>query len=340
MACAAACQLLLTNAKAALSNLEKAIAELQHNEKCLSQEKEELQQERANIEAARQQAQKARDDLDAEKAAMMKNGVGPNNLVGLNFRGEKTVVMKRSVLCQVEGSMLAAMFSGRYENNFDHDKDGNVYIGYPPSVMIPLMDWLTAFQDAPPDARAPNINLPDGLQDLWDGAVKFFGLESLFAKPPVAKMFSGVQKHLKMADLPGWRVALCRPANEIISMADFDLPGIAQDSHLLIGAKKPGEDELLVAAIGRRDIISSHGWDRHHNNVYWGFDDDMFCFAACPLCTIETQISFRWDLKNLCQSVVESDWCAWRFSTNAVTGTKFDKLIMVPIDACERSRRA
>jgi len=168
----------------------------------------------------------------------MKNGVGPNNLVGLNFRGEKTVIMKRSVLCQIEGSMLAAMFSGRYENNLDHDRDGNVYIGYPPSVMIPLMDWLTAFQDAPPDAKAAIINIPPSFQDVWDGAVKFFGLESLFSRPPVAQMFSGIKNNLKISDLPGWRVALCKPANEITSMADFELPGIAQDSQLLIGAKK------------------------------------------------------------------------------------------------------
>jgi len=140
---AEAVQHLLTSAKAAVSDLEHAIAELQRQERQILQEKEEMQQERINIEHARQQVETDRDRLEAEKATMVNNGVGSNNLVGLNFRGEQTMVIKRSVLCQIEGSMLAAMFSGRYENNLDRDIDGNVYIGYPPSVMIPIMDRLT-----------------------------------------------------------------------------------------------------------------------------------------------------------------------------------------------------
>jgi len=332
MAYTEACQLLLKNAKAALSDLEKAIAEVQHNEQRISQEKEDLQQERAIIEDARQQVQKARDDLDAERATMMKNFIGPHNLVGLNFRGEKTVVMKRSVLCQIEGSMLAAMFSGRYESNLDYDKDGNVYIGYPPSVMIPLMDCLTAFQDAPPDAKAPNINLPHGLQDLWDGAVKFFGLESLFFRPPVAQMFSGVKNNLKISDLPGWRVALCKPANEITTMADFNLPGMAQDSQMLTGAKKPGEDELLLAAIGRRDVITTaNSWNQHHNNVCWGFTGKVFFFSAGPLVLDSRNYRnpYHSTFFNVCRH--EPTQCCWSMTVNDERGTAFEKLIMVPV---------
>jgi len=332
MSRADAIQNFLANAKAALMNIEKATAELQQQEKLISKEKAELQQERANIEHAHQQVEKARDQLESEKATMMKNGVGPNNLVGLNFRGEKTVVMKRSVLCQIENSMLAAMFSGRYEQNLDHDEDGNVYIGYPPSVMIPLMDWLTAFQDAPPDAEAPAMNIPPGQQDVWNGAVKFFGLESMFSQPFVAKMFTGVQKQLKISDLAGWRVALCKPANEITTVADFNLPGIAEDSHVLIGAKKLDEDELLVAAIGRRDfirdVITNSGWDQHHNEVYWGFNDEVFCFRGSPLGRDVVDRSFA----NLasCDFAHWRGTMVWSRTLDAVCGVPFEKVIMVP----------
>jgi len=240
---------------------------------------------------------------------------------------EKTVVIKRSALCQIEGSILAAMFSGHYEKNVVHDKDGNVYMGYPPSVMIPLMDWLTAFQDAPPDAKVPDMNIPQSHQDIWDGAVKFFGLESLFSQPPVARMFSGVQKNLKMSDLPGWRVALCKPANEITTVADFNLPGIAEDSHLLIGATKADEDELLVAAIGRhdfiRDVITKRGWNKHHNDVYWGFKSGVFlCFRDAPLASkgsdrgLSSQIGFFHVI--------------WSCQRSDVRGVRFEKVIMVP----------
>jgi len=327
MSCVEAVQHLLTNAKAALSNLEKAIAELQDQEKRISQEKEELQQERANIDHARQQIEKGRDQLETEKATMMKNGVGPNNLVGLNFRGEKTVVMKRSVLCQIESSMMAAMFSGRYEKNLDHDKDGNVYIGYPPSVMIPLMDWLTAFQDAPPDGKMPDMKVLPGHQDIWDGAVKFFGLESLFSPPRAARMFSGVKKRIKMSDLPGWRVALCKLANEIITVADFNLPGIAEDSHLLIGAKKTDEDELLVAAIGRRDfireVIATRGWNQHHNDVYWGFTGKCFCLKDGRPVAGNASVNKNFFANN-------PVYMCWSFSNSDFVGPFFNKVILVP----------
>jgi len=308
-----------------MSNMEHAISELEHQQRQILQEKEELQRERINIEHARQQVETDRDRLEAEKATMMNNGVGSDNLVGLNFRGEQTVVIKRSVLCQIEGSMLAAMFSGRYEKNLDRDIDGNVYIGYPPSVMIPLMDRLTALQDVPADAQAPTMNIPQSHHDMWDGAVKFFGLDSLFYQPPVAKLFSGVQQNLKMSDIPGWRVALCKPANLTTTVDDFNLPGVAQDAHVLIGAKKPGKDELLVAAIGRRDVITTRGWSQHHNDVYWGFNDKVFHFSARPIAD--------WATSYALPSSMESNTCAkcwWSMTETSVNGSHFEKVIMVP----------
>jgi len=94
--------------------------------------------------------------------------------------------------------MLAAVFSGRYENNMDYNNGGNVYIGYPPPLMIPLMDWLTTNQDASPDEQAPTLNIPPSHEDVWDGALSVsIGLESLFSRPPAAKMFNSVPKKCK-----------------------------------------------------------------------------------------------------------------------------------------------
>jgi len=135
-------------------------------------------------------------------------------------------------------------------------------------VMIPLMDWLTAYQDAPPDAQLKTMNIPQGHEDVWDGAV-IVGLETIFSRPPLVNMFSGFQLDLKMSDLPGWHMAQCKSVNEITTAVDFSLPGIARDSHVLIGARKPCEAELLVAAIGRLDVVTTPGWNCHHNDVHW-----------------------------------------------------------------------
>jgi len=299
------------------------MVELQQCEEHIIQEKATLQHDRAKIEDDRQQIQKDREHLEAEKATMMSNGVGSNNLVGLNFRGEKTMVMKRSVLCQVEGSMLAAMFSGRYENNLDYDRDGNVYVGYPPSVMVPLMDWLTACQDAPTEAQCPHVDIPTCQQTIWDGVVKFFGLESVPA-PPSLQMFNGVKRNLKISDLEGWHLALCKHCTELTTMADFSLPGISHDSPVLVGAKKPSEDRLLVAAIGRLDVIASQdNQDRHHNNVYWSLNDRVLAFC-------EEQVGIS-RLQNVDQSFVIAGHkgACWSFHSDTAA-LKFEKIIMVP----------
>jgi len=310
------CQHVLTNAKTALSNLEAAMAQLEQLTQDITQEKAELQQARAKIEDDREQMQKDREHFEAEKATMIRDGCGPENLVGLNFRGENTIVMKRSVMCQVEGSMLAAMFSGRYESNLEYDKDGNVYVGYPPSVMMPLMDWLTTYQHAPSEAQLPIADITKGFENMWDGVVNFFGLESVLSSP---KTFSGVQQNLPISNLKGWRMALCKPATELTTMADFNLPMISHDSPVLVGAKHPGKDELLVAAIGRLDAVAMRSNGEHqHNDVYWHLTDHGFSFGDHKLDS--------YALSNL----VYRSYCNWSMKFKRQGTVPFEKVIMIP----------
>jgi len=152
----------------------------------------------------------------------------------------------------------------------DIDKDGNVFLGYPPSVMMPLVDWLTVCLDAPPRATPPDIIIPKEYRDMWDGVVKFFGLESL-VQPPFA-VFSGIKTNLKISELQDWDMAFCKPYYHSTTLADFELPGIARDSVVLMGAKKADTDELIVAAIGRLDIITAEKTSNStqlHNGVHW-----------------------------------------------------------------------
>jgi len=102
-----------------------------------------------------------------------------------------------------------------------------------------------------------------------------------------------------------------------------------------------------VAAIGRRDFIASQGcdWNQHHNDVYWGFDDEVFCFASCPL------EEFDWDYDPDCDpdcdprldgqcSWVDHHCCVWSLKSAMIYGTDFEKLIMVPIGDQQRPRTA
>ena len=88
-----------------------------------------------------------------------------DNIVYLNVGGTK-MATKRSTLCQVEESLLAAMFSGRWEN-VDRDEDGHVFLDYNPELFVLVLDYL----------RAKKIETPDQPASLppvaWEDAVNF-----------------------------------------------------------------------------------------------------------------------------------------------------------------------
>jgi len=271
MACAVACQEWVVNAKQGLSviegdatanlqlleqNLKVERAMLEKDHQLLQREKEELEVEKAAIKEERAK-------FKVEKAATMEVGIGPNNLIGLNFRGEKTLMVKRSLLCQLEGSMLATMFSGRYEDKLDYDTDGNVFIDYPASVMVPLMDRLTLCRDLPPGKQLPGIAVPTGYESILDCAVDFFGLQQAVhqAADPPPMEFNDIKQGLKLSELKGWIVAWCEPFTKdmsivafmiLVSMKIMILVGALWHQTLINGTPVPvslnNSDELAVVA--------------------------------------------------------------------------------------------
>ena len=66
-----------------------------------------------------------------------------SDIIKLNVGGEK-LTTKRSTLCQIEGSLLASMFSGRWESNLERDEDGRVFLDFNPKFFILILDYLRA----------------------------------------------------------------------------------------------------------------------------------------------------------------------------------------------------
>jgi len=58
----------------------------------------------------------------------------------LNIGGETVVNVLRRTLTQVEGSLLASMFSGRWDDNMTKDKEGNFFIDQPADLFVPLVN--------------------------------------------------------------------------------------------------------------------------------------------------------------------------------------------------------
>lgn len=64
------------------------------------------------------------------------------DIISLNVGGQEKCAVSRSTLCLIEGSMLAARFSGRWDEGLERDRDGNYFINFPPDVFIPLLNFL------------------------------------------------------------------------------------------------------------------------------------------------------------------------------------------------------
>lgn len=112
-----------------------------------------------------------------------------SDLVGVNFSGELTLDVERSLFLQFKDSTLAVMFCGSYEELLDYDDDGNVFLDHPPAVMVHLIELLKAHRDGSPRRLAWACQIPEELSEAWRAMLKAFGLETVFAEFVASRFF-------------------------------------------------------------------------------------------------------------------------------------------------------
>lgn len=243
---------------------------LQRERELLSEEQRQLADARAAARAQAEELQALRAKLAEERRVLLAPGdTSGNDLIGLNFGGASVVTVKRSLLYQFEDTMLARMFSGRYDEQLDRDKDGNVFFDYSPDIMGPLVDYLRLHRDASPEDPAAHPRLPSEHHSGWNSMIKFFGMEDVFQ----VTTFYGIRTDLKLSSLQGWTRVFCKPYSHRTTMADFS-QAITQfgAQALLLGARRAGEDQLVVAAMGNVEAVVAERDEaatRHHNGVHW-----------------------------------------------------------------------
>eukprot|EP00929_Paragymnodinium_shiwhaense_P091196 TRINITY_DN51227_c0_g1_i1.p1 TRINITY_DN51227_c0_g1~~TRINITY_DN51227_c0_g1_i1.p1 ORF type:complete len:347 (-),score=101.84 TRINITY_DN51227_c0_g1_i1:140-1180(-) len=254
-----------------LKDLEKA-------EENLNIEREKVKRQQEEVVKEAEEVKLAREKLEDEKARMQKTGIGASDLVGLNFGGQEVVTVKRSLLLQCEDSFLAAMFSGRHEDTLDRDSQGNVFLDYSPSVMLPLIEYLRLKRDAAPEDAVSLPDIPECNLKAWDSMLRVFMLSDNLQPPFV---FSGIRQELKISELHGWTMFFCEPYSHATKIEDFTPPGDMPVSALLVGERKAKSDTLAVAAMGNADFIITHlRVDADiftHNGVSWCFPFDVYC---------------------------------------------------------------
>ena len=136
-----------------------------------------LDEREAKLEEREVALKKAIDGVELEKQLMA--GRTPGDVLKLNVGG--TIIMiRRSTLCQYEDSLLAAHFSGRFDDSVE--KMGEVFfIDEAPELFLGLVNFLRAKARETPSEPA---KLPRALKDssdfrsLWN----FYGMPSLVLK--------------------------------------------------------------------------------------------------------------------------------------------------------------
>ena len=106
------------------------------------------------------------DEYNAEKQKMKAIDVSDDDIISLNVGGQKFTTT-RSTLCQVEGSLLSTMFSGRWEDGLKRDQDGAVFFDFNPEYFNYILKYLRTKKIVTPKkpAELPKVP-PDDLKNF------------------------------------------------------------------------------------------------------------------------------------------------------------------------------
>ncbi len=111
----------------------------------------------------------------AEKERMEAFVVSDDDIIDLNVSGQK-LSTTRSTLCQVEGSLLASMFSGRWEDGLKRHKDGAVFFDFNPQHFVLILDYLRQKEIASPENPAPLPKISEDQLQSFTNLVEYLGL--------------------------------------------------------------------------------------------------------------------------------------------------------------------
>ena len=117
------------------------------------------------------------DAYNVEKEKMKGVEVNDDDIIHLNVGGHK-MSTKRSTLCQIKGSLLASMFSGRWEDSLEveRDKDGNIFFDFDPELFTIILSYLRAKKVESVENPASSPNVPRNQVGNFNNLIDYLGL--------------------------------------------------------------------------------------------------------------------------------------------------------------------
>ncbi len=120
--------------------------------------------------------------FNEEKQKMKAFAVSDDDIIPLNVGGKKFTTT-RSTLCQVEGSLLATMFSGRWEDGVKRDKDGAVFFDFNPKHFGYILEYLRTKKIATPEDPAELPKVPRDEAKNFNTLVEYLQLSDEITVP-------------------------------------------------------------------------------------------------------------------------------------------------------------
>lgn len=152
---------------------------------------------------------KAVEGVAAEKRLMAAER--PDDVIPLNIGGTKTYAL-RSTLCQYEPSLLAAKFSGRWDESSPKDADGFFFIDQPYEIFVHLLNFLRAKAIETPDHP---VNLPVDERTLR-GIIDYYGMTQ-FCYPLRVAIHRGLISSIRI--VPGVEIGVDSATFSTITLA-------------------------------------------------------------------------------------------------------------------------
>ena len=122
-----------------------------------------------------------------------------DDVIELNVGGQ-AMATRRSTLCQVEGSFLSSMFSGRWNDNMIRDKDGRIFLDFNPKYFGFILDCLRAkaISVTGKPAKLPKVdsNEVDNFHEL----IEYLGLGRELLPQVTAESFNEHSSRMKLEE--------------------------------------------------------------------------------------------------------------------------------------------
>lgn len=228
----------------------------------LAQDRERLFRRHREVEAAERRLEEKRSALEDMERRIFAIAEGAGEVVELNVGGQP-MSTTRSVLCSADGSLLAGLFSGNFEDGHKRDKEGRVFLDVDPPVFSKVLSHLRLRKIASPDCPAPLPLVPEEMKPEFDMMVKYYGLESFMygdAAWPSCNIFK------RIAEQSGTCQTKLQ-SNDLVKITLSSTGGVPASSHEEVLGPKGFNERALENSYGAHPNTISIRFLKHHVQV-------------------------------------------------------------------------